>query len=95
MPALIYSKHIKTRITLRKIDYNLPKKIFEEAQERFVDNETGHTIAVLKVILYDKERDVMVAYLHEGEDVKLLTIHPLKEGQKENRIKTGRWRNIQ
>jgi len=26
--------------------------------------------------------------------VKLLTIHPLKEGQKDNRIKSGRWRRI-
>ncbi len=60
-----------------------------------IDNKTGYSIAVLKVSLYDKERDVMVAYIHEGEDVKLLTIHPLKEGQRENRIKTGRWRKIQ
>lgn len=89
-----YSEHIKTRIALRKIDYNLPKKIFDEAQERFIDTETGHTIAVTKAIIYDKERDVMVAYRHEGIDIKLLTIHPLKEGQKENRIKSGRWRRI-
>jgi len=95
MPDIIYSKHIKTRISLRKIDYDLPKKIFDEAQERYIDNKTGYSIAVLKVLLYDKERDVMVAYIHEGEDVKLLTIHPLKEGQRENRIKTGRWRKIQ
>lgn len=95
MPAIIYSKHIKTRLILRKIDYNLPKKIFDEAQERYIDNKTGYSIAVLKVSLYDKERDVMIAYIYEGEDVKLLTIHPLKEGQKENRIKTGRWRKLQ
>ena len=95
MPDIIYSKHIKTRISLRKIDYDLPKKIFDEAQERYIDNKTGYSIAVLKVLLYDKERDVMVAYINEGEDVKLLTIHPLKEGQRENRIKTGRWRKIQ
>jgi hypothetical protein len=43
---------------------------------------------------YCKERDVMVAYNFEGGDVKLLTIHPLKEGQKENRIKSGRWRKL-
>jgi len=59
MPDIIYSKHIKTRISLRKIDYDLPKKIFDEAQERYIDNKTGYSIAVLKVLLYDKERDVM------------------------------------
>lgn len=89
-----YSKHIKTRIALRQIDDALPKKIFENADERFIDTETEHSIAVSKAIMYGKERDVMVAYNFEGENVKLLTIHPLKEGQKENRIKSGRWRRL-
>jgi len=89
-----YSKHIETRISLRKIEYDLPQKIYKDAEERFVDNETGHIIAVKKVIMYGKERDVMVAYEHVNADVKLLTIHPLKEGQKENRIQSGRWRKI-
>ncbi len=89
-----YSKHIETRIALRKIEYDLPKRIYENAKERFTDTETGHTIAVMQAVLYDKERDIMVAYKHEDEDVKLLTIHPLKEGQKENRIRSGRWREI-
>jgi len=48
----------------------------------------------MRAVIYDKERDIMVAYKHEGEDVKLLTIHPLKTGQKENRIQIGRWRKI-
>lgn len=89
-----YSRHIETRIALRKINYDLPKEIYNNAGERFIDSETGHAIAVMKVIIHDKKRDVMVAYRHEDVDVKLLTIHPLKEGQKENRIKSGRWRKI-
>ena len=89
-----YSKHIETRISLRKIDYDLPKRIYENAEERFMDNETGHFIAVKKVTIYGKERNVMVAYEHDDKDVKLLTIHPLKEGQKESRIQSGRWRKI-
>jgi hypothetical protein len=89
-----YSKHIKTRIALRKIDYDLPKRIFEKAEERFIDTETGHTIAIMNTAIYGKERDIMVAYKYDNEDVKLITIHPLKEGQKENRIQSGRWRKI-
>lgn len=89
-----YSKHIETRLALRKIEYDLPQRIYENAEERFMDAETGHIIAVKKVIIYGKERDVMVAYEHKDADVKLLTIHPLKEGQKENRIQSGRWRKI-
>lgn len=89
-----YSKHIKARIVMRKIEYNLPKEIFMNSEERFIDTETGHTIAVTRSAIYGKERDIMVAYRHEDKDVKLLTIHPLKEGQKENRIQSGRWRKI-
>lgn len=42
----------------------------------------------------EKKRDLMVAYKYENRVVKLLTIHPLKEGQKESRIRSGRWRKI-
>ncbi len=89
-----YSNHIKTRLSLRKIEYDLPKRIYENAEERFIDTQTGHAIAIMRAVFYDKERDIMVAYRQDGEDVKLLTVHPLKEGQKENRIQTGRWRKL-
>jgi hypothetical protein len=57
-----YSKHIESRISMREINYDLPKEIFNNAVEHFEDLETGHTIAVMKTIIYDKERDVMVLY---------------------------------
>jgi hypothetical protein len=49
---------------------------------------------VNKVRLYGKMREVMVAYILEGDTAKIVTIHPLKEKQKENRIKMGRWRKV-
>jgi hypothetical protein len=49
-------------------------------------------VATMRAELYNKNREVMVAYVIEDNCAKLLTIHPLKDGQKENRIKTGRWR---
>ena len=89
-----YSEHIINRLKLRKIDYNLPKFIFEQSSERYYDLETGHTIASMDVVLYEKTREVMVAYIKEQDAIVLLTIHPLKEGQKENRVKAGRWRKL-
>ena len=89
-----YSEHIKNRLELRRIEHELPKNVFEQAEKRYYDKETGHLIAVMNVDLYDKNRDVMVAYIIQEDCVKLLTIHPLKEGQKENRINAGRWREI-
>ena len=49
-----YSKHLKTRLILRKIDYELPRQIFEKAEERFNDTLTGHSIAAAKAVIYDK-----------------------------------------
>ncbi|MFB3885587.1 MAG: hypothetical protein ACE144_10195 [Thermodesulfobacteriota bacterium] len=48
----------------------------------------------MEVELYNKKREVMVAYTIEEETVTLLTIHPLKHRQKESRVKSGRWRRI-
>lgn len=79
---------------MRKIEYDLPQKIFEQSEERYFDKETGHLVATMKVEIYSKIREVMIAYVIEENYTKLLTIHPLKEGQKENRAKTGRWRKI-
>jgi hypothetical protein len=89
-----YSEHIKYRLKFREIDYDLPKIIFEQSEGKYFDAETGHFIAVKNVNLYNKNREVMVAYTFHGDYVTLLTIHPLKEGQRENRINIGRWRSI-
>jgi hypothetical protein len=48
----------------------------------------------MEVELYNEPKEVMVAYTIEEETAILLTIHPLKHGQKEQRIKSGRWRRI-
>jgi hypothetical protein len=90
----IYSEHLLHRLVLRKIDQGLPRMIFEQSVEHYDDKEKGHRIALIEADLYGKLREVMVAYVIEGDCAKLLTIHPLKEGQKENRIVSGRWRRI-
>jgi hypothetical protein len=89
-----YSKHLEHRLVLRKMEHDLPRKIFEQSDERYFDEETGYSVATMKAEAYNKTREVMVAYVVEGETAKLLTIHPLKEGQKENRVNAGRWRKI-
>lgn len=89
-----YSKHLEQRLKLRGIAYELPREIFIKSNEKYFDQETKHFIATMEIELYNKFREVMVAYVMENDIVKLLTIHPLKEGQKENRVKSGRWRRI-
>ena len=90
-----YSRHLEQRLILRGIGHELPSLIFNQSEERYYDQETGYMIATMGVQLYNKRREVMVAYVVEQDMVKLLTIHPLKEGQKENRVQSGRWRKIE
>ena len=87
-----YSKHIEARLRLREIAHELPKQIFEETSERYLDTATGHLVAVMHMPLYDRTREVMVAYVIDEDCATLLTIHPLKDGQKASRIRSGRWR---
>jgi hypothetical protein len=91
---IIYTQHIENRIRLREIEYDLPRRIVEQAEERYFDNATGHFIAIMKTELYNKTKEVIVAYIVDENCLKLLTIHPLKERQKKNRIASGRWRKI-
>lgn len=92
---IVYSKHAKNRLQMRRIPQELPADIVEEAEERYFDTATGHFVAVKRTALYGKMRDVMVAYREEKGIIRILTIHPLQEGQKDNRLKIGRWREIQ
>ena len=91
---VVYTGHLENRLMMRGIEHDLPRRILEESREKYFDWETGHFIAVNKVRLYAKMREVMVAYVLEGDTAKIVTIHPLKEKQKENRIKMGRWRKV-
>ena len=90
-----YTNHLKNRLQLRQIEYDLPKRVYSESKERYYDTETGHHIALLAVEIYGKTRDVIAVYRAESENVLILTIHPLKEGQKETRIQNGRWRKAE
>ena len=89
-----YSIHLRQRLLLRGIEYELPGRIFTQSKERYIDDETGHFIATMEIQLYNKAREVMIAYVIEDNVVKILTIHPLKERQKENRLQSGRWRKL-
>jgi hypothetical protein len=81
-------------LELRHIAADLPSYVFQSADERFRDMETGHFIAVKRVLIYNAQREVMVAYDVENDIAVLLTIHPLRKGQKEGRIQTGRWQGL-
>ena len=45
-PTMKLFTHIETRIPLRKIEYDLPKRIYENAEERFSDTEKNNVIFI-------------------------------------------------
>jgi hypothetical protein len=49
----------------------LPKRIFEQSNQRYFDEETGYSIAIMEVELYNRLREVMVAYVVEAEEAHL------------------------
>lgn len=91
MKEIRYSKHLQTKLALRNIPGELATDIYREAHDRFSDKQTGYMVAVEQAQIYGHQREVMIAYEEKGETVVIITVHPLKKGQKENRIATGRW----
>lgn len=91
---IVYSEHLKRRLAIRLIPIELPEIIFNEYDEKYFDYATGNFVLIKKVEFLQKPRDMMIVYEEEHDKVEIITIHPLKKFQKENRIKTGRWKRI-
>lgn len=94
MKPIRYSKHLIYKMALRKMSASLVEKVFREADAMYLDKDTGYAIAIKRLKFHNKERDLALTYEEKEEEITFVTIHPLKEGQKENRIKSGRWKRL-
>jgi hypothetical protein len=88
------SDHLRQRLLLRSISEETVREVYLQAEAKYHDEETGYLISVKRILYEGKERDLMVASTERQDSVLLLTVHPLKAGQKENRIASGRWKII-
>lgn len=61
---------------------------------RYYDNLNYSLAAVKEVYFSGRERDIVVAYTRQGNAVTLLTLHPLKDGQQQRRLESGRWSQL-
>lgn len=86
-----YSNHLRFRLGLRNILYDLPKDVYNYSAEHYYDTITRYYVAVKTVKYKKKRREMAVIYKEDEGIVEIITIHPLKRGQKENRVKRGRW----
>lgn len=91
---LIYSYHLQNGLIARKFPKDFPKIIYNDPEEKYFDHDQQSYIAVKTLIYNGKNRKICIAYIVEGENVKIKTIHPEKESAINNRITSGRWRKI-
>jgi hypothetical protein len=91
MAKIAYSLHLKFRLKLRKMPYSLPLDIYQNSKEHYFDTETNKYVCLQEIKLLGKMREIAVTYEKIGDQIVLITIHPLKSFQKSNRIKSGRW----
>ena len=89
-----YSKHLMVRLEMRGIPYELPRIIYDRAKRKFYDTQSNLEIAVLRTKYFSKFHDITVAYRKYQDYILLITIHPLKRHQVENRIRSGRWKQL-
>ena len=94
MKEIIYTPHLKYRIEKRRIPPDIPKKIYQDSDEKYYDVATGHKIGVGRSEYSGSEREMMIAYDEFEDRIEIVTIHPLKWMQKQHRIKTKRWVEI-
>ncbi|MGB9904844.1 MAG: hypothetical protein ACPLQO_09300 [Desulfotomaculales bacterium] len=88
---IIYSKHFLNRKKLREISNGLAETILNHADEHYKDTQTGYFVAVKSANFQGKTRELALTYEKSENKITIITLHPLKKGQKENRIKTRRW----
>lgn len=86
-----YSSHLNLRLKTRDIPHELPSEIYLSSTEKYFDSAVGRDIAVRQIQYKGKIREMMIVYEDHQDYVVIVTIHPLKKNQKNNRIETGRW----
>lgn len=85
------AQHFAERQRLRDFPEGLAETILRDADGHYRNGMSGWNIAVKRIAFQGKERDVALTYTVDRNEIVLITIHPLKEGQKDQRIESGRW----
>ncbi|SHJ85845.1 hypothetical protein SAMN02745219_03505 [Desulfofundulus thermosubterraneus DSM 16057] len=92
---VVYSKHFAIRKELRGIPDGMAETIFTQADEHYKDTQTDYFIAVKHMEFQGAERDMALTYSMSEGKIVLVTLHPLKDGQRENRVRSRRWVKIE
>ncbi len=85
------SQHFAERQRLRDIPGDFAEMVLRWADGYYRNGITGWFVAVKRIKFQGKERDMALTYTVESNEIVLITLHPLKEGQKNRRIESERW----
>ncbi|MBI2135957.1 hypothetical protein HYU06_02720 [Candidatus Woesearchaeota archaeon] len=91
MAIISYTDHLNLRLTVRKISYSYPRKIYEKPEQNYFDNTENNFISIKKLYYNKKVRNIMIAYEKTGNRVNIITIHPITDEKIINRLINGRW----
>jgi len=90
MTKIEYTNHLLNRIKLRKISKKIINKILKSPNFLLFDTLNQTKIAIKQV----NNINYMVAYVEDNKKLKVITIHPIKNSQIENRLQRKRWIKI-
>ena len=88
---IIYRPHLKRRLKERKIPHDYPKKIYLKSKQKYFDLETNHHIAISRLIYSNKSRNIIISYDIIGQNIEIITVHPMSDKEIGNKIKSERW----
>lgn len=91
---IVYTKHLRLRLRIRSIPFQLPRFIVTCPDELFFDTFTQVYVAVKRFRVVRGQQEYMVAFIKRNGSYLLITIHPLRSEQKAHRIVSKRWRRI-
>lgn len=91
MIKIKFTKHLKNRIRQRNLKRLFVLNLFNNFTSIFYDNLNHNYIRISKI----KQKFYMIAYDQKIDQIKIITIHPIKHTQIINRIRNKRWQIIE
>ncbi len=88
---LRYYGHYYQNLSERPYLQGLAEIVLRNPDATYYDNRSGHLVAIKRLFVMEKDRDVEVAYEIEGGITWVVNISLINEGQQRNRLQNGRW----
>ena len=89
------SKHAKQKIDERKVRVEDIKEVVKDAEIVFYDIDSKAFVSIGKIVFEGVETNLVVVYKKEKEAIKIITVYPCRDIEKETKRKeVKRWIRI-